>query len=307
MPIVKTIILKKLGQLAWLGIITFVVSVIAGTTLYVFAAFTEPTAAPGASDQDFTENIMGANNADNDYESDLVAASSTGSIIERLEYVQNNLHPAYGDDDANYVLGTASNPGVALKNTWNGTSTTDNFPQSVGGVDDYNNNNSLPYNAYGSTTPWTQCTAGNSYCSTNDSTACSGDVCWRDDSTGLVWSDYLDSGANHTWHWANNCDDTIGDGSCGSDGERACECEKLTSSKTGCEALGDGNWRLPHQKELMIVYVDGSWKNLPHAGFNYWAATTQSLTTQVAWSHGLANGSAGGYTKSSSNDTRCVR
>ncbi len=87
MPTTKTIVYKKLSQLVWLGVITFVVSVIAGTTLYVFAAFTEPAAAPGSSNQDFTENILGANNADNAFDSSAVVASSTGSIIERLEYI----------------------------------------------------------------------------------------------------------------------------------------------------------------------------------------------------------------------------
>ena len=85
-PSLKKKIINRLGQLVWLGILTFVLSLIAGTTLYVFAAFTEPAAAPADSDQDFTENIIGANNADNDFNSSSVTSSSTGSIIERLEY-----------------------------------------------------------------------------------------------------------------------------------------------------------------------------------------------------------------------------
>ena len=85
----KSRIIKKLVQLLWLGTITLVVSVIAGTTLYVFAAFTEPAAAPSASDQDFTENILGANNADNDFDSSAVIANNDGSIVERLENIQN--------------------------------------------------------------------------------------------------------------------------------------------------------------------------------------------------------------------------
>ena len=82
---IKSTILKKLGQLAWLTITVFILSLVAGTTIHIFAAFTEPTAAPSASDQDFAQNILGANNADNDYDSALVTASGTGSIIERLE------------------------------------------------------------------------------------------------------------------------------------------------------------------------------------------------------------------------------
>ncbi|MEA2112649.1 MAG: hypothetical protein U9P50_01590, partial [Patescibacteria group bacterium] len=39
------------------------------------AAFTEPTTAPSASDQDFTQNILGANNNNNDFDSSTVVAN----------------------------------------------------------------------------------------------------------------------------------------------------------------------------------------------------------------------------------------
>lgn len=64
------------------AILTFLVA----SFLTARAVFQEPAAAPSSSDQDFAENILGANNADNDYGSSSVAANRDGSIIERLEY-----------------------------------------------------------------------------------------------------------------------------------------------------------------------------------------------------------------------------
>jgi hypothetical protein len=55
------------------------------------ASFIEPSSSPVDYDQDFSQNILGANNADNDFDSSLVTASSTGSIIERLEYITDRL------------------------------------------------------------------------------------------------------------------------------------------------------------------------------------------------------------------------
>ncbi|MEA2112910.1 MAG: hypothetical protein U9P50_02975, partial [Patescibacteria group bacterium] len=44
-------------------------------TITTQAAFTEPTTAPSASDQDFTQNILGANNNNNDFDSSTVVAN----------------------------------------------------------------------------------------------------------------------------------------------------------------------------------------------------------------------------------------
>ena len=56
---------------------------------YSQAAFIEPDFLPSASDQDFTENIIGANNANNDFNSGMVIANRDGSVIERLEFFTN--------------------------------------------------------------------------------------------------------------------------------------------------------------------------------------------------------------------------
>ncbi|MDD5291148.1 MAG: hypothetical protein PHZ04_03455 [Patescibacteria group bacterium] len=83
--------LKKAG---WQIITAIVLTLTAIITVYVYAAFIEPTVGPTDSDQDFAQNILGANNANNDFDSSLVTASSTGSIIERLEYITNRMTTA---------------------------------------------------------------------------------------------------------------------------------------------------------------------------------------------------------------------
>jgi len=72
-------------------ITAIIITITAGTTLWALAAFTEPSAGPADSDQDFTQNILGANNANNDFDSSLVSANSDGSIVERLEYIIDSL------------------------------------------------------------------------------------------------------------------------------------------------------------------------------------------------------------------------
>ena len=75
-------------------IVVVVLTVIASGSVYTclpvgmaYAAFVEPTATPANYNQDFTQNIMGANNADNDFDSSTVAANVDGSLIERIEYI----------------------------------------------------------------------------------------------------------------------------------------------------------------------------------------------------------------------------
>ena len=212
----------------------------------------------------------------------------------------------YGDSNQAYVLGTATGAGTALKNMYNGSATSGDYPQSVGGVDDYNANGALPGDSYVST--WTTCNAGNSYCGTNTSTAYA-----KDNSTGLIWSGRLDGGAFKTWFWANNAKYPNGlpgdDGVCNLSGEVACKVVKLTDGdvggKTGCEALGTG-WRLPYQKELMQTYIDGSWGIIVTAGSSDWSATTLSFVTQNAWVSNLTNGSMGNALKTNNTTYRVM-
>ena len=217
-----------------------------------------------------------------------------------------------------YARSVIFKSGVVLKNNVsirsgsidqrNGSASTGDYPKSSGGVDDYNAGGATPTDSFSEN--FTQCTSANNYCSTNDATACSGDVCYQDNRTNLVWSDW--TGGTQTWFVANSCQypNGLGDGTCDTHGEAACKCVKQTSgNETGCEDLGDGNWRLPHQKELMQVYINGSWKNLSNPGDYFWSATTQSYATHNAWYAALDHG----YTRYSNKTTagsyyaRCVR
>ncbi|MDD3498420.1 MAG: hypothetical protein PHH24_02860 [Candidatus Moranbacteria bacterium] len=249
----------------------------------------------------------------------------TGTVSGDSDLVAGNIKT--GAD----IFGVA---GTLLADQFNGsaTSPTDDFALYTlekGGIDDYNSGGSMPGDAYSAN--WTQCTSSNSYCGTNDSTACAGDVCWMDNDTGMIWSDWLDSGTDRNWWWANNCyqpgtpenpDGGEGDGNgtpdandiCDADGDDACQCvkkedldpEDSDDDKTGCESLGDGNWILPHQKQLMQAYINGSWGNLPHAGYGFWSATTNSYATQNAWRVNLHVGLTNTSTKATVRASRCV-
>lgn len=61
--------------------------IIAGFSYFALAQFVEPGSAPADSNQDFAQNILGANNSNNDFDSSAVAVNKNGSIIEMLEYL----------------------------------------------------------------------------------------------------------------------------------------------------------------------------------------------------------------------------
>ena len=62
---------------------------VAGTSLWALAAFSEPSSGPAASIQDFATNVLGANNADNAFDSSLITANGDGSVVERLENLES--------------------------------------------------------------------------------------------------------------------------------------------------------------------------------------------------------------------------
>ena len=179
------------------------------------------------------------------------------------------------------------------------------YPQSVGGVDDYNAAGTTPSDAYKKT--WIACDVaantpshpGGNYCGTGRSVAEK-----MDPNTGLVWSPSISAGLN--WFQANNCDNTQA-ASCTANGQAACICTKLASSKTGCEGYDDGSWRLPYQKELMQSYIDGSWANLTNAANYYWSSTTLSTATQYSWLTYQTNGLTVSTNKTGAYSVRCVR
>jgi len=205
----------------------------------------------------------------------------------------------YGDSSQAYVLGTATGAGTALLNLWNGSLTTGGFDggsQANGGVDDYNNNNAagLPTGTYSK--GWTQCNAGNSYCGTSDSGADA-----KDNSTGLVWSlpcngsgcaSFSDA-TPLTYSWDNSAVNN-----------NSRTASQLCSDHTG--------WSLPHQKQLMQAYIDGSWDKdlgtgLEGVSRDYWSATTGSTSTYAAWYVNLSSGYTRALNKVVSNGVRCVR
>jgi len=64
-----------------------ILTVTAMTTVWVHAAFVEPGEGPATSLQDFTQNIIGAKNTDNVFDSTAVIQNKNGSIVERLEFL----------------------------------------------------------------------------------------------------------------------------------------------------------------------------------------------------------------------------
>jgi len=183
------------------------------------------------------------------------------------------------------------------------------YPQSVGGVDDYNNNGIIPAASYQAT--WTACNVGNTYCGSGRAVAEK-----KDENTGLIWSPRISSGSN--WFVANRCKYPNGlpgdDGVCDTHGEVACQCVKDTANEDAdnttavtCERYDDGNWRLPTQKELMMAYIDGSWAQFTNAANYYWSSTTYSYATPFSFGTYLNTGATGGSSKTTDNSLRCVR
>lgn len=203
---------------------------------------------------------------------------------------------AYGDASAAYVLGTATASGTALVNLWNGTRTDGGFSggsQAAGGVDDYNNGDPPAVDQYVSPAGWTACSVGNSYCGTGDSGADA-----KDNSTGLVWSlpcngsacaSFSDSSPlAYSWNNSNS-----------NNGGR-------TASQICSDHAG---WSLPHQKQLMQAYIDGSYGNLEASGVvrDNWSATTVSNSTTTAWYVYLSQGYTNYTAKTTAAYVRCVR
>lgn len=261
-----------------------------GVIYYVMPAFAEQSGSSPESGANSRITSMAATVAGLSYGS--TAAGSWGDYGALLNRIFSAAQGAFNDAKA-----------VGTKNG-GGTGTIVAYTKVLGGVDDYNNNQTIPADTYQKT--WTTCNSGNSYCG-GDSNAEK-----QDPNTGLIWSARTSSSAN--WFTANNCAQPLngvaplGATNCSANGDAACVCTKLTGgSKTGCDVLGDGNWRLPYQKELMVAYVDGSWSNLTNAGNAYWSSTTTSNTTQNAWFTGQTIGDTNYITKITNFSVRCVR
>jgi len=87
----KVKIKNQAKSLVWRAITTVILTLTAVVTVWVYAAFVEPGVGPNSSDQDFAQNILGNNDANNDFTSTSVASNADGSIIERQEYIQTGI------------------------------------------------------------------------------------------------------------------------------------------------------------------------------------------------------------------------
>lgn len=222
------------------------------------------------------------------------AAGSWGDFGPSLNRIYSAAQGAFNDAKV-----------AGLKNG-SGTGTLASYTKALGGVDDYNNGQGIPSDTYQKT--WITCNSGNSYCGSNDTSADA-----QDPNTGLIWSVRISGSAN--WFTANNCQQPsngvapLGANACAANGDIGCVCTKLTgASKTGCESIGDGLWRLPYQKEMMQGYIDGSAANLLDPVNNYWSSTTYAFNgSHYGWFLMQENGSSNGTNKVNNNSYRCVR
>ncbi|KKW31358.1 MAG: hypothetical protein UY74_C0016G0015 [Candidatus Kaiserbacteria bacterium GW2011_GWC2_52_8b] len=213
-------------------------------------------------------------------------ASAAGTLSVTAAYLSTG----------NTWCGTA---GTLLANLWNGTSGAfTGGSQANGGADDYNNGGSPSSGRYAM--GWTACTSGaDNYCGTGDAFA---DM--KDNSTGLIWSKPCSGSgcstsaepAGTTYSWDNS----------------AVNNNSLTASELCSQDLGtthDAGWYLPHQKQLMQAYIDGSYGNVEATGVNryYWSATTVSYNTANAWNTYLSFGYTYYTAKTNASYVRCVR
>jgi len=194
-----------------------------------------------------------------------------------------------------------------LLNMFNGTRTDGGFPggsQANGGVDDYNNGKAATADTYYCPSGWTTCASGNNWCGVG--TPDGGGAKVKDNCSGLVWS-YACKNAGcsslttdtspTTYYWTATDDVTKNNN---------------LSAQQLCSAGSHGlsGWSLPHQKQLMQAYIDGSYKYLEGTGVNryYWSATTRSGYTSDAWLPNLSYGSTYYSTKATyTYYVRCVR
>jgi len=88
----KTKLKQQAKQIAWRAITTVILTLTAVVTVWVYAAFVEPGVGPNSSDQDFAQNILGNNDANNDFTSTSVVANADGSLVERQEYLQTQIN-----------------------------------------------------------------------------------------------------------------------------------------------------------------------------------------------------------------------
>lgn len=274
---------NKLNQF----LLSFVLVLVASFCSFVIAFagnLTPPAGSP--SPTMFSLEQIYNSLAGTSYDSSGFSPNADGNIQEQLKYIASVLpdYP-YGDENPEYVAGTAAGAGALLANLNDGLNTAETFE-----VDDYNNGGAPATGRY--ETNWTACSSGNGWCGLGVNGE---DVASKmDNITGLVWS-YPCSGVN--------CVNMSNETSASYNHANA-----ITNCSSG--AHGKSGWRLPTHKELMVAYVNGSYGNLEPVGANiiYWSATSASSgATSVAWRIGLASGSSAGSNKTNLFFVRCVQ
>ena len=195
------------------------------------------------------ENVVNPLNGGHD--SSDVVANGDGNVFERLEFLQTQVAVLQDDGDGN---GNGGSLFGALRGLFNGTAL--GFiggSQANGGYIDFGDGTAVSSDRYEG--PWTLCGLSNNFCGTGNSAAAV-----KDETTALVWSHrcgglgtncfpLATTSAEVRYGWAN--------------------------AVTACQSLGAG-WELPHQRQLMQAYIDGSYGNLENIGQFawYWTSTT---------------------------------
>ena len=268
-----------------------IIAVVSASFLWTRAAFIEPTVAPASSEQDFAQNILGANSADNAFDSGAVTENPDGSIVERLESLSQ---------DVEYARFTRM--AVPQKNQiwddWKGSevSSSGDLATAYAATQDMNKEEST----------WTSETDA----SLGSETIASGEVMF-DTRTGLYWSDCYSSAQDGICDTITNdfaLNGIVDDANDGLDAEGG-------NSVDFCEALlldadGDGtdeiDWYLPGQKELMIAYVNGIANNVSNPAYSYWSSTESYEFTSFAWHVYFRYGYTDYRSKTGNGYARCV-
>ena len=271
------------------AVITAVLTLITVAGYFAYAAFSEPVALPGTSDQDFSQNILGVDSANNDFDSSSVVANEDGSIIERINYIKDNL-PVPID------YSTFKNQ---IWDDWKASavSSSGDLATAYAAVEDMNKEEST----------WTSETDS----SLGVETIASGGVA-HDARTGLYWSDCYSSAQDGTCDTRTNefiLDGVVGDADDGLDaegGEAVDFCEGLSLDSDG-NGTDETDWYLPSQKELMQAYIDGSGNNLLNPAYYFWSSTEYYSNSSYAWYVHLPYGRTSLSSKTNSYCGRCVR
>lgn len=134
---------------------------------------------------------------------------------------------------------------------------------------------------------------------------------YRDERTGLYWSDCYSSAQDGTCDQITNSftlDGVVADTDDGLDAEggNAVDfCESLELDADG-DGTDETNWYLPSQKELMQAYINGAANNIPFPAYYYWSSTEYYNNSSYAWYVYLAVGYTSNSTKGVNYYARCV-